>query len=77
MTRDFTVSESGSRMGRKPINAKATQVRLSPDARARIEAIVGPRGMARFIREAAEEKLARLEREAKRPKPQDGPRPAV
>lgn len=52
-------------MGRPPlklnIETKATQVRLTADVRARIEA-VAPKRMAEFIREAIERELARRER---------------
>lgn len=48
-------------MGRPPLNVKSTNVRISEEAMRRIEALVGARGMAAFIREAIEEKLARDE----------------
>ncbi|MGI4800872.1 MAG: hypothetical protein ACRYG8_43985 [Janthinobacterium lividum] len=51
-------------MGRPPLNVKETKVRLSEDARQRIEALVGPNRMAVFIREAVDEVLQRREREA-------------
>ena len=48
-------------MGRPPMNLKPTLVRLSDDTRARIEALVGPHGMAAFIREAVARELERRE----------------
>lgn len=60
-----------ARMGRKPLdlqearNTKPTQVRLTAELRARIEAAAGPNRMAVFIREAIEEKLERAEKAAK------------
>lgn len=48
-------------MGRPPLHLKSTKVRLSEDAMARIELLVGNRGMAKFIREAIDEKLERDE----------------
>jgi len=45
---------------------KPTQVRLSGEAKARIRALVGDSGMAKFIREAVEAELVRREREAGR-----------
>lgn len=48
-------------MGRPPLGNKPTIVRLSEEDRARIEAIVGSRGMAAFIRDAVREELDRRE----------------
>lgn len=48
-------------MGRPPLNVRETKVRLSEEARLRIEALVGPNRMANFIREAIENELARRE----------------
>lgn len=53
-------------MGRPPLGIKPTQVRLSPEAMARIDALVGSSKRAQFIREAVDAELAR--REAERPK---------
>ena len=53
------------RMGRPPLNMKATVVRLSKDALKRIEALVGKQKMAEFIREAVERELKRRERKEK------------
>jgi hypothetical protein len=56
-------------MGRPPLNVKPTQVRLSADLRARIEAMVGKQRMGQFLREAAEAELARREAEGGKPRP--------
>ncbi len=53
-------------MGRPPLGNKPTQIRLPDELKARVIALVGTYGLAKFIREAMEEKLARDER---RPKP--------
>ncbi len=53
-------------MGRPPLNVKLTGVRLTDDAKRRIEALVGPNRMAVFIREAVENELRRREEEARR-----------
>jgi hypothetical protein len=61
---DFPVPKSrakSSRMGRPPLGIKSTHVRLSPELRARIEALVGKNRMGQFLREAAEAELARRE----------------
>lgn len=44
----------------KPSETKTTTVRLPEPTRQRIKALVGATGMADFIREAVEEKLARM-----------------
>lgn len=46
-------------MGRPPLGNKPTQVRLPEDMKARVIALVGTYGLAKFIREAV---LAELER---------------
>lgn len=53
---------TNTRMGRKPLNMKPTQVRLSPEALARIDELVGTYGRASFIREAIEAELKRREK---------------
>lgn len=54
------------RMGRPPLNVKETKVRLSDETRARIERLLpGNYQMAKFIREAIDEKLDREEAKAK------------
>lgn len=50
-------------MGRPPLNAKPTVVRLTAEIRQRIEALVGSNRMAAFIREAVENELKRREDE--------------
>ncbi len=52
-------------MGRKPLGMKPTTVRLPEDMIGRVEAQVGNRRVASFIREAVEKELK--SREAKRP----------
>lgn len=46
-------------MGRKPLHMKPMPVRLSADAIARIDELVGTYGRAAFIREAVENELKR------------------
>ncbi len=53
-------------MGRPPLNVKDIKIRLSPETRSRIEALVGNYQIAAFIREAIERELVR--REAQRQK---------
>jgi Arc/MetJ-type ribon-helix-helix transcriptional regulator len=48
-------------MGRPPLGNKSTHVRLPPELRARIEALVGKNRMGAFIREAVEEVISRRE----------------
>lgn len=48
-------------MGRPPLHLKQTNIRVSEEAQKRIEALVGSRGMAAFIRAAIDEKLDREE----------------
>jgi predicted DNA-binding protein len=48
-------------MGRPPLGNKSTNVRISEEVKERIRELVGEKGMARFIREAVDEKLARDE----------------
>ena len=55
-------------LGRPKLGVKQTTVRLTPEARARIEALVGSRGMAPFIREAVMRELERREIELHREK---------
>lgn len=61
------VPDKPRRMGRPPlkvnIETKATMVRLTEDVRAKIEALVGKRRMAAFIREAVENEIKRRERQ--------------
>lgn len=59
---NFPISATSGRMGRPPLNLKPTIVRLSAEALARIEAMVGKNRMAEFIREAVERELKRRER---------------
>lgn len=49
------------RMGRPALGVRATKIRLSDDVRKRIEALVGDRGMAEFVRQAVEAHLERVE----------------
>lgn len=57
----FPISVTNPRMGRPPLNVKPTVVRLSEEALARIEKMVGKNKMAAFIREAVERELKRRE----------------
>lgn len=57
--------DSRPRMGRPPLNVKETKIRLSPDARERIVALVGPHRMAEFIREAVDAEIKRREKSLK------------
>jgi predicted DNA-binding protein len=51
-------------MGRPPLNVKETKIRLSPETRERIKALVGNYGIAAFIREAIDRELTRREADA-------------
>lgn len=44
--------------GRKPLEVKSTNVRLSPNAMERIDELVGPGRRAKFIREAVDHALS-------------------
>ncbi len=48
-------------MGRPPLKLKETKIRLSPETKARIRALVGNYGIAAFIRQAIENELSRRE----------------
>lgn len=54
-------ADSDDGMGRPPLGMKATTIRLSVDTIRRIEAQVGNRQLAKFIREAVEQELRRRE----------------
>lgn len=56
-----TVPDSDGAMGRPPLGMKPTTIRLSTDTIRRIEALVGNRRLALFIREAVENELQRRE----------------
>jgi hypothetical protein len=58
-------ADSDDGMGRPPLGMKATTIRLSVDTIRRIEAQVGNRQLAKFIREAVERELRRREEEQK------------
>ncbi|WP_186401677.1 hypothetical protein [Sphingopyxis sp. P1IMeth2] len=58
-------ADSDEGMGRPPLGMKATTIRLSVDTIRRIEAQVGNRQLAKFIREAVERELRRREEEQK------------
>lgn len=51
--------------GRPALDLKETKVRLSPDQRLRIEALVGSQKMAEFIREAVAREIERREQLAR------------
>lgn len=50
-------------MGRPPLNFKDIKIRLSPETKDRIEALVGNYQIAAFIRDAIERELRRRESE--------------
>jgi hypothetical protein len=54
-------ADSDDGMGRPPLGMKATTIRLSVETVRRIEALVGNRQLAKFIREAVEHELQRRE----------------
>ena len=56
------MADSDGVMGRPPLGMKPTTIRLSADTIRRIEALVGNRRLALFIREAVENELQRRER---------------
>lgn len=60
---DKAASDSAGRMGRPPLNpedeTKTTLVRLEKGIMARIDALAGKNGRAKWLRQAALEKLAR------------------
>lgn len=58
-------ADSDEGMGRPPLGMKATTIRLSVETIRRIEAQVGNRQLAKFIREAVERELRRREEEQK------------
>ncbi len=55
----MTVSDEA--MGRRPLGMKPTTVRLSEETISRIDALVGNRRFALFVREAVENELRRRE----------------
>lgn len=57
-----TATDSDEAMGRPPLGMKPTTIRLSSDTIRRIEALVGNRRLALFIREAVENELQRREK---------------
>lgn len=61
---EFPISDSSGRMGRPPMNVKATVVRLTQEALDRIEKVAGPNQRASFIREAVDNELERREAKA-------------
>lgn len=56
-----TAADSDEAMGRPPLGMKPTTIRLSSDTIRRIEALVGNRRLALFIRDAVENELQRRE----------------
>lgn len=70
---DFSGTVTQHRMGRPPLNVRETKVRLSDEARRRIEALVGANRMAGFIREAVDNELDRRERSPDSKKAPDRP----
>jgi hypothetical protein len=59
-----TGPDSDTFMGRPPLGMKPTTIRLPADTIRRIEALVGNRRLALFIREAIENELQRREKPA-------------
>ena len=57
-----TSPDSQGAMGRPPLGMKPTTVRLSVDTIRRIEALVGNRRLAVFVREAVENELQQREK---------------
>lgn len=55
------MADSQGAMGRPPLGMKPTTVRLSAETISRIEALVGNRRVALFVREAVENELQRRE----------------
>ncbi|MDH2311404.1 GIY-YIG nuclease family protein [Methylobacterium brachiatum] len=55
--------------GRPPLDMSSTQIRIPKTVRDRIADLVGSKGMASFIREAIEEKLAAAEAQLPRKSP--------
>ncbi|AMK20427.1 Hypothetical protein K663_20353 (plasmid) [Sphingobium sp. MI1205] len=55
------MADSAETMGRPPLGMKPTTIRLSAETIRRIEALVGNRRLALFIREAVENELQRRE----------------
>ncbi len=56
-----TLLDSDGAMGRPPLGMKPTTIRLPVETLQRVEALVGNRRIALFIREAVEKELARRE----------------
>ena len=59
---ELPISTSVGRVGRPPLNIRPITVRLSSEVLKRVEALVGKRRIAEFIREAVERELKRRER---------------
>lgn len=62
MLQDNVSQDKPPRMGRPPLHLTRVPVRLSPEALARIDALVGTYGRAGFIREAVEREIERREK---------------
>lgn len=61
MLRESEATAKRPRMGRPPLNMKIVPVRLPPEVVAKVDALVGTYGRAKFIREAVERELERRE----------------
>ncbi|WP_090427948.1 hypothetical protein [Ensifer sp. OV372] len=59
---EYTISPIRRRMGRPPLDMKATLVRFPAETLERIDALVGDKHRAKFIREAVERELDRMEK---------------
>ncbi|MDE4557563.1 ribbon-helix-helix domain-containing protein [Sinorhizobium meliloti SM11] len=58
----YTTPSIRRRMGRPPLNMKSTNVRFPAETLERIDALVGDKHRAKFIREAVERELERVEK---------------
>jgi hypothetical protein len=56
----LTILRHLSRMGRPALDIKRFHLNLHPEDMAKIEAIVGSKGMSKFVRDAIKEKLSEL-----------------
>ena len=71
---DSQMAAKPHRMGRPPLGVRATKVRLTDDQLRRIDALVGSRRMAAWIRSAIDRELERQERERPAGRPETTPR---
>ena len=62
----FPIPDNPKPMGRPPLHVKPMLVRLPEGLAERIDALIGKKKRAEFIREAVERELERREKEAKK-----------